>query len=274
MFKNFLLLNAGVGFFLFGFGYMIGFSQNTAPVSTSFAIGSYQGNATNISGTALNWAGWNPSKKSKFNRPIRATVIVESISGLSATWAYTINYYGTVYSGKYTGLKYAAFWFPDSAAINDSPVPDSLFYIVPDSTGMSVGDEFVLTNYKIQQGDQYNFRLVFSSGYAKGTQALQSQPVWIGYGVQSMAFGFMPDEEARLVYRTLYATKYDGTFVVFFSSDTLADTTWTKAASLSAWNYKTITGIDNMPWMKVERIGQIEADTTLIWGEDVIIQSQ
>ena len=42
-------------------------------------------------------------------------------------------------------IYYAAFYLPDSGQATTG-IPDSLFYVVPDSSGMAVGDEFQLSS--------------------------------------------------------------------------------------------------------------------------------
>jgi len=274
MFKRLLILLAGVVFLILGFCYLAGVAQNTNPASIEFPVASFAVTDRNISGTALDWSGWNLSKQSLMNKPIQARVIVEARDGLTATYNYTVNYFGRVYSRRHYGKSYAAFWIPDSAALKNSLVPDSLFYIVPDSSGMAAGDEFYITSAKITQGSQYVFRLRYSSPNVSGTGALSSQPVWIGYGVKSMVFGYQPADTVAALYRSLYSTSHAGYYASFVSSDTLADSAWTIAAEAGTWNYKAVTGIDNMPWMKVERIGLVAADTVSISGENLIIQSE
>lgn len=275
MFKRFLFLLACVGIFLFGFYYIAGIAQISNPSSVDFPIASYQITDGNLIGTALEWSGWNRSKWSYLNKPIQVNVKVESVNDTLAGFYYTVDYFDRNYSQYHNGTTFTPFWIPDSAGIDDSEVPDSLFYIVPDSTGMAAGDEFYIHNTRIKQGDQYTFRLIFPTNISRGTATVTSQPIWIGFGVSSMVFGYNPVDTMALVYRTLYSTSHSGFYSFYISSDTLADSCWTiDSTEADAWNYKSITGIDDMSWMKIERIGKSAADTLVVEGEILIIQSE
>jgi len=277
MFKRLLILLACVGAVLFGFCYLAGIAQISNPSSIDFPIASYQVTDGNVSGTALDWSGWNLAKRSSLRKPIRVNVKVTSISDTLATYYYTVDYFGVSYSQYHTGTSWTGFWIPDSAAIDDSDVPDSLFYIYPDSTGMAAGDEFYIASNKVLPGSQYIFRLIFSTNWVRGTATATSQPVWIGDGVSSMVFGYQASRTGALVYRTLYANSHDGYYTGITSSDTLADSTWiADSTTVGAWDYKTVTAsaIDDMLWMRIERIGKSAADTTKITGQILIIQSE
>lgn len=277
MFQRFLILLACVGALLFGFCYLAGIAQISNPANVDFPTASYAVTDGNISGTALEWSGWNLAKKTSFNKPIRVRVEIISVSDTLASFYYTINYFDETYSQYHVGTTFTPFWIPDSAGIDDSEVPDSLFYIAPDSSGMSAGDVFYINSNRIIQGGQYVSRLIFPSIFTRGTATATSQAVWIGHGVSSIVFGYQPVDTVALVYRTLYATSHDGFYMGIVSSDTLADSIWTvDSTEADAWNYKTITAanIDDMPWMKIERIGKVAADTINVAGEFLIIRSE
>jgi len=245
-------------------------AQITGPSAVDFPIGCYQTNAVDISGSVLSWYGWNLGQKSSFNRPLLIRVRVDSVGGIYCKWRIAVNYSGMVDTIYCVQMKKAAFWLPVGA----SGIPDSLIYIVPDSIGMVVGDEFQISSLKIQPGDQYNFRLLFSTDSIKGTATTMSQPVWIGDGVDKLVFGYQPADTVKAVYRAIYSNAYAGSYLYFFSADTLADTTWTKAREAGAWNYQTASGIDNARWLRVERIGKVAADTVRINGEQIYIRSK
>ncbi len=243
--------------------------QITGPASVDFALGSYQVTAWNVAGTPMSSFGWNLHKKAYLNRPINATVKVDSTSGNVAFYRTEINYFGVVDTVYNSAVKGVSFWLPVGA----SGIPDSLFYIAPNST-ISAGDEFAIGNTKIKLGDFYSFRLIFSSDTLKGKQSLTSQPVWVGGGVSSFTFGIKPVSAVAAVYRTSYSLTHGGPYLAFASSDTLADSLWTiDSTSAGVWNYKAVTGIDVSRWMQVERIGKVAADTVVITGESVHIQS-
>lgn len=277
MFKHFTLLIAGIVLFVLCFTYLIGLAQISNPATVEFPTASFTVTDGNISGTALDWSGWNLAKKSSFNKPIRVSVLIEAVSDTLATYYYTVRYFGTSYSQRHYGTTFTPFWLPDSAAQYESDVPDSLFRIAPDSTGMAAGDLFYINSNRIRPGGQYVSRLIYPTDWARGTITVTSQPVWIGDGVSSMVFGYQASHTGALVYRTLYATSHDGFYTGITSSDTLADSTYiADSTSIGAWSYKTITAanIDDMSWMRVERIGKTAADTTKITGQILIIQSE
>jgi len=275
MIKNLIAWIAGIVLFFLALCTAVTRGQNTGPSAVGFAAGTYQTAAGNISGTALDWYGWSPAKRSYLRRPIRVRALVESMSGTSATWWYRINYYGVVDTLRYTGTKNLSFWIPDSSSARGKGLPDSLFKIVPDSVGMAVNDEFYISSSKVRAGDIYNFRLIFTDDTVKGTAALASQPVWIGDGVSNLVFGYRPEDTVAAVYRAQYSTAFDGLYTWTMSSDTLADSAWTVDSTLAgAWNYRTVTGVDKRQWMKIERIGQSAEDTVRILAEDVIIRSE
>jgi len=251
-------------------------AQNTAPTSISYSHGTYQVSGLNVMGQALDWAGWMPGKRAEFQRPVEIAARVDSIGGSQARFRYIMRYAGLTDTLFYLGPRYAAFYLPDSGQATTG-IPDSLFYVVPDSSGMAVGDEFQLSSLPVRAGDQYAYRLLFSNDTLKGGETLQSQPLWIGYGVAAIAFGYQAKTDtARGVYRTAYSNAYAGPYLYFMSSDTLADSTWTKTALAGAWNYRapTASAIDKMRWMVVDRIGKAAADTIVINGESVYLRSQ
>ncbi len=244
-------------------------SQITSPASIDFALGSYQVAGGNVAGDLVSSYGWNLRKKAFLNRPINATVKVDSTSGVFTFYEVAVNYFGVVDTVTTRVVTGADFYIPVGA----TGIPDSLFYITPNATA-SAGDEFTIGNTKIKLGDFYNFRLIFSSDTLKGKQSLTSQPVWVGGGVSSFTFGVKPASAVAAVYRTSYSLTHGGPYLAFASSDTLADSTWTiDSTSAGAWNYKAVTGIDVSRWMKIERIGLVAADTVIITGETVHIQS-
>jgi len=244
-------------------------AQVTGPASVDYALGSYQVAGGNTSGTALTDYGWNEGKRGVLNRPVRVRVRVDSTAGVKVYYRVAVNYFGLVDTLYRTINLGAAFWLP----VGGENIPDSLFYIVPSSSA-SAGNEFSLSNTRITAGDFYNFRLVFSSDTVKGTQTLTSQPVWIGHGVTSLTFGYNPADTVAAVYRTSYALTHGGPYLYYASSDTLADSTWTAdSTEAGTLNYKSATGIDVSRWMKVDRIGQVAADTVKITDEQVYIQS-
>jgi len=251
-------------------------AQVTGPSAIDFPAGPYQTATVDQSGSALSWYGWSLAKKSYLNRPARVSVRVDSIGGRIAKFRYISAWAGLSDTLYLTWPRYAAFWLPDTGYATNG-IPDSLFYVVPDSTGMSVGDEFTISSLKVQAADLYNVRLLYANDTVKGTQELSSQPVWIADGVAALAFAYQAKSDTtRAVYRTSYANAWGGPYLYFLSSDTLADTTWTKARLAGAWNYRTITAtvIDAMRWMKVDRIGNVAADTLVISGEQVYIRSK
>jgi len=275
MFRNLLIWLTCIVLFVLGFCYLVGVAQISNPSSIDFPIASFQVTDGNVSGTALDWSGWNLSKRSSLNKPIRVKVEVEAVSDTLATYYYTVTYFDQTYSQRHYGTTFTGFWIPDSAAQYDSEVPDSLFYIALDSTGMAAGDEFYIHSNRITQGSQYAFRLIYPTDWARGTTTVQSQPIWIGFGVSSMTFGYQASHTGALVYRTLYSTSHDGYYASFASSDTLADSTWiADSTTVGEWDYKAVTGIDDMPWMRIERIGKIASDTVKITGQVLIIQSE
>lgn len=244
-------------------------AQITGPSSVDYALGSYQVTGGNVSGTALSSYGWSLGKKAYLNRPVRVAVRVDSTSGARTYYRVAVNYFGVVDTLRPNVITGAAFWLP----VGGADIPDSLFYVVPESSP-SAGDEFTLLNTRIQPGDFYSFRLIFSTDTVKGTQTLTSQPIWIGDGVSSLTFGLNPTDSTGIIYRSKYSLTHGGPYLAYASSDTLADSTWTKTtADAGQWNYKSVTGIDVKRWMKVDRIGKAAADTVKITGELIYIQS-
>ncbi len=248
-------------------------AQVTAPTTIAFPTRQYQLTSENVSGNALRGFGWNLAKRGDFNAPIRATVKVISVSSsYIASYQSIINYYNTIDTTTWTGNRYESFWIPDSSSVSGSTVPDSLFYITP-TRDIKAGDYFTIANSSLSRGEQYQVRLIYDSDSVKGTQSRLSQPVWIGYGVRSLVFKWLPNDKVGAVYRTQYATTREGAFSWYLSSDTLADSTLTaKTATEDTWNYYSGASIDTTGWMKIERIGK-EPDDTARVRVDLIIRS-
>lgn len=250
--------------------------QVTGPSSVSLPGGAFQTSYENVAGNVVSWYGWNLEQREYFGYPVRVAARVDSLWDRFARFRYITSYAGLCDTLYFTGPSYAAFWLPDSGS-GTNGIPDSLFYVVPDSGGLAVGDEFTLSSVKVLPQDQYNFRLLFETDTVKGTASSISQPLWIGGGVAAMAFAYQArSDSSGVVYRTAYSNSYGGPFLYFMSSDTLADSTWTRARRAGAWNYRTVTasGIDALRWLVVERLGTAAADTLAIAGEEVYIRGK